>query len=285
MTTTALSAACLLCGSTTSRDVLLFDRPDQYEAAVGVTGEGYDRRWVQCGGCGFHYSQFSRDPKVLDTIYSSAYRGGDAGWRKASVEETFRRIVTLPESESETKFRVRWIKERVERIWASGLTPRPSPPYRALDIGGATGIFAYEFQDEHWKSHVIDPDEHGRFIEEKFGIPFRQQMYAPGAFAAPFHLISLIFALEHVSNPRGVLQSVRGDLAPGGLLYVEVPDEAAFHLKPTDDDIFNSCHLWMFGPRSLERLFEESGFDIYAFERTQTRRGHYALMALAGRRP
>ena len=274
--------ACLICHSRDKKIVFSYQEPDQYEVAAGISKDGYYRRWVNCTGCGFYYSLYSRNSAVLDRLYTSAYRDKQSLWRQGSAEEVFERVVGLPKEESETKFRVEWIKKRINHAWNSGLVKREVPPYRLLDIGGATGVFSYEFQDKDWRSCVIDSDENGMFIESKLNVPFLQRKYAPNSFGFPFHLISMIFVLEHITDPVGLLQDLHYDMGPNSFLYIEVPDEASFKFKPPEDDIFNSCHLWMFGPHTLLLLLGSCGFEVMALNRTKTKRGHYSLMVLAG---
>ena len=115
--------------------------------------------------------------------------------------------------------------------------------------------------------------------------PVPRALFEPrSARAWIYDLISLVYTLEHLADPFEALRSAAEGLRPGGLLFVEVPDALAFRLKPGDDDIFNACHLWMFDPVSLAQLLARYGFELFALERTHTVRGHYGLMALAGRR-
>lgn len=275
------TAQCMLCGSAKHRVVQAYTSPDPYEVAAGLASEGYFRFWLRCSGCGFHYSHYSRGPNALDKLYSSAYRSQAASWRRGTVEEVFDKVNALPEAESETKARVAWIKKSLADLWGSSLMNPASPPHRLLDIGGATGVFAYQFQDHTWKSYVVDPDENGQFLQDKFGITFLQRRYEAGLFRESFTLISLVFVLEHFPDPAAMLKQVRQDMTPDTLLYIEVPSEAAFERKRPDDDIFNACHLWMFGTESLVRFLGTCGFEVLTLHNTRTKRGHYSLMALA----
>jgi hypothetical protein len=271
---------CLICESASYRIIHSYDRPDAYERAAGLTGEGYWRQWVRCGECGFHYSRYSRAEDILNRFYKSAYRTKDAPWRSETTEETFNRVIALPEGQSETRARIRWIKEQIKDLHQSDLIHWEGPPYGMLDIGGATGVFAYHFQDEEWRSHVIDPADDGRFVETSLGIPYVQRPYETGSFDKPFELIAMVFVLEHLHQPMEILERTRKDMATDGLLYVEVPDAVVFRYKPAEDDIFNACHLWMFDPISLVRLLDRSGFDTLCLRRTRTVRGYYSLMVL-----
>jgi hypothetical protein len=273
---------CLLCGSTRAETVLAFDRPDQYELAVGVGEKGYGRRWERCRDCGLHYSRYSRDPGVIDRLYKEAYRDQRSAWRQESSHETFKKVIALPAGQSETRHRVAWVKEKVTAARAAGLVTSASPPWRLLDVGGASGVFAYEFVDDQWRAEVMDPSSAGQFLSEEFNIPYHRRPFARGALAPTYDLISLVYTLEHLADPLETLRSAQDGLRRGGFLFVEVPDAIAFRLKPGDDDIFNSCHLWMFDPATLTTLFTVCGFELFSMERVRTVRGHCGLMALAG---
>jgi len=276
--------ACVLCGDDRRAPLVRYEAPDAYEQAVGVASDNYHREWVTCSGCGFRYSRYARDPDVLDRLYDDAYRDTGAAWRGGSAEETFQRIVALPPEESETVARCGAIKSTIARLAKDDIHTLPERrPLRLLDVGGATGVFAYLFRDQDWSADIADPSAQGTFIA-KHGVTYHQQRLDAAFCGAPYDLISMIYVLEHVRDPRMVIEQAHRVLDASGLLYIEVPDEIAFEWKPPDDDIFNSCHLWMFGPVSLTRLLDACGFDPLEVRRIKTHRGHYALTALARRR-
>jgi len=275
---------CLICQSDDREVIFSYGEPDQYEVAVGVSKEEYFRKWVQCKQCGFYYLIYSREKNIIDKIYTSAYRDKNSPWRKDSPEEGFKRVIALPEGESETKFRVDWIKKNINNIWKDGLLKRDAPPYNVLDIGGGTGVFAYEFQDTNWVAHVIDPNKDSSFIKTKLHVPFIQNYYKPNSFDYKFNLISLIYLLEHLSDPVSLLESLHSDMTRNSFLFIEVPDAICFQHKPVEDDIFNSCHLWLFSPNTLSLLLDYCGFEVFNLYRMKTIRGHYALMVLASQK-
>jgi len=275
---------CLICQSKDYRVIFSYDEPDQYEVAVEVSKEGYFRKWVQCKQCGFYYSIYSREKNIIDKVYTSAYRDKNSSWRKDSPEERFKRVTALPEGESETKLRVNWIKKNINNNWEYGLLKQDTPPYNVLDIGGGTGVFAYEFQDTNWVMHVIDPNDDSSFIKTKFHIPLVQDYYKPNSFNCKFNLISLIYVLEHLKDPISLIKDLHNDMTSNSFLYIEVPDAICFKYKQAQDDIFNSCHLWMFSPNTLTPLLDRCGFEIFYLDRIKTKRGHYALMVLAGKK-
>jgi len=275
---------CQICGCASSKQIFCYKKPDKYELSVGVKpGKGYFRKWVCCTRCGFYYSLYSRDTKILDSIYTLAYRSTASSWRKETPEERFKKIISLPAKGSETKFRIDWIKKSISNIWKDGVLKKGKAPFKMLDIGGGSGVFAYEFRDKNWKSYVIDPNKGSIFLR-KLGIPLVQESYKPGKFRYKFDLISLNYALEHMKNPEKMLKDLSGDMKKNSLLFIEVPDSLCFRHRPCGDDIFNSCHLWFFSPGSMSILLHSCGFEIVKLCRMKTIRGHYALMLLAMKR-
>lgn len=269
----------MICDGPELHTVLSFDAPDRYEQAVGIGPEAYFRRWVRCARCGFHQSQYSRPEEALDRLYGQAYRDTQASWRGGSTEAVFERVIALPDDQSESVVRRDWILEGIARLTEVGSVAWSPGPRRLLDVGGATGTFAHAFSRAGWECSVVDPAESGRFLS-KHGITYRQAPYAPGLFPDPFHLVSLVFTLEHVRDPLAMLRDCARDAAPGGLVYVEVPDALAFVHRSPEDDIFNACHLWMFDPATLTTLMSRAGLAAAKLQRVRTLRGHLALMAL-----
>lgn len=274
---------CPLCKTVNNVDetvVVSYEKPDQYEIAVGVTEEEYWRKWVRCKYCSLIFSIYSRRVDAFDLLYEDLYRKpGAVPWRKLSVESTFDLVLALPPEKSETMHRVTYIKNKIEVLKKVNLFPHIKE-HRLLDVGGATGSFAHSFLDHEWKSYVMDPSPDGVFIE-KYGVQYKEGYFTSDSYYFKFDLISLVFVLEHVLEPADLLTEIRKSLPSHGLLYIEVPDEIAFEKVAQEDDIFNSCHLFMFGPRSIHLLLSQLGFELMSLDRTRTVRGHFALICLA----
>lgn len=274
---------CLLCGAGKYDVIFTYDAPDKYEEALGIEKRRYFRQWARCSNCGFCYSIYSRAVGAMDKIYTEKYRSTASLWRTETPLETFERIIALPLSESETKQRVMWLKERLAEAKRDSLGPSCSPPHDFLDVGGGAAIFAYEFMDSNWRAHIVDPAENLN-LAQKLHIPFKQDFYTQGLFGKRFCLLSMIYVLEHVLDPLSFLKTAFSDLKRHSYLFIEVPDSIAFRLKPKDDDIFNSCHLWMFNPETLAVILFRCGFETLHLRRLKTLRDHYAVMALAVKR-
>jgi hypothetical protein len=146
--------ACLFCNSTDMEVIFSYDKPDKYEVAVGVVQERYFRSWVKCTNCNFHYSIYSRDSKILDSIYLTEYRSGESDWRNSSVEDVFYYVKDLPKKESETSYRVEWIKNHIDQAWNGNWVKKTNTKlHRLLDVGGATDNICIE---RFWRSAKVE---------------------------------------------------------------------------------------------------------------------------------
>lgn len=80
-----------------------------------------------------------------------------------------------------------------------------------------------------------------------------------------FDLVILRHVIEHVRDPRFVLDRVHQLLRPGGLVYVATPDERALAAR-----VFGRYwhgydpprHVWVFRPAAVRRLLAEAEFDL-----------------------
>lgn len=81
-----------------------------------------------------------------------------------------------------------------------------------------------------------------------------------------FDLVVMSHVLEHLLDPRRVLQLIKGSLAPGGTLYVEVPNIPAESLTRYPDHgwapRFDEPHITFFSQLTLRDLLESSRFEV-----------------------
>ena len=92
----------------------------------------------------------------------------------------------------------------------------------------------------------------------------RQGLFPAGEFApGHFSLISCFQTLEHVAEPRALLESVRRLLQPRGAFVTVCHDHSAFvnRVLSTRSPIFDIEHLQLFSPRSLKKTLKAAGFE------------------------
>jgi hypothetical protein len=149
---------------------------------------------------------------------------------------------------------------------------------RLLDFGCGKGGFLARFQRQHpgWELAGCDVSERYR--------PFVEPVTGPGRFrvtplddaqppAGPFDLVTMFFVAEHLTDPAVTLARVSASLAPGGFLYLTVPNVLVNSI-----DAFLADHLSHFSTPSLTALLQRCGLrPVVVSEHHQA--GQITLMA------
>jgi len=153
---------------------------------------------------------------------------------------------------------------------------------RVLDVGCGRGESLVAARDAGWAGIGVDPTErfvaHGRDV---FGVDVRVGLLdAVDEPPASFDLVLFSGVLEHSYEPVGLLRGAHKLLAPGGLVYVDVPNESsayarlgraaqrmrghdwALALSPT----FAPYHVVGFSQRALRVAFEHAGFSLVSLD-------------------
>lgn len=140
--------------------------------------------------------------------------------------------------------------------WRAARIASIVPRGRVLDYGCGAGTFVRALA-ARGRHEVFGFDPNLAADGERL---FRS--WTEAAAAGPYDLITFWHSLEHLENPRAVIETCGRSLSPGGRLFVCVPDfgsrqarqgSAWFHLDLPR-------HLWHFDRSSLDRLLRESGF-------------------------
>lgn len=130
---------------------------------------------------------------------------------------------------------------------------------RMLDVGCGNGatIRAFGQVAPGWTKAGTEFD--GKYRAEVESIPSTEPLYVgpvedvPGAF----DVITMIHVLEHIVDPVAVLATLRGKLAPGGLLLIEVP-----HHPANPFELLIADHRSHFTADSLTRALVAAGYEI-----------------------
>lgn len=167
-------------------------------------------------------------------------------------------------------------------------------PGKLLDVGPGTGVFLYLAGLEYgWDPTGIDLcQEAADKAESEFGVAvdvgdFFELDYAPATFAA----VTMLDMLEHTLDPPATLRRAYELLAPGGLLYVVVPNHRCLLTVILDawiraggplrrfflDRLYVAPHVFYFNPRNLRRAVEDAGFEIVGVRGGNVYLGRYLL--------
>jgi 2-polyprenyl-3-methyl-5-hydroxy-6-metoxy-1,4-benzoquinol methylase len=140
-----------------------------------------------------------------------------------------------------------------------------------LDLGCSSGAFLVTLKGASWTLSGIEMSEGAakqaaaRSGAEVFVGDILDAPFAPSSF----DVITCFDVLEHVYEPRKVMEKVRQWLKPGGIFYTLVPN-----IECGEARIFKSYwyglelprHLSHFSPRSLRYLAESVGLTVASLE-------------------
>jgi 2-polyprenyl-3-methyl-5-hydroxy-6-metoxy-1,4-benzoquinol methylase len=140
-------------------------------------------------------------------------------------------------------------------------------PGRLLDVGCATGVFAELACARGWQVTGLDasPWAIARARERCPRATFVAGLIEDAPFAgSTFGVITMWDVMEHVRSPRDTLRHLHECLAPGGMVYLNVPnaDSAVARLMGRHWILLLREHLWYFSPATMTRLLNDAGFDL-----------------------
>lgn len=219
---------CPFCGSGEKQGAVAglpnFHRPDCKQTF------GFSR----CAKCGLVYL----DPRAedLELVYGDEYHKHQAVARRPGVLKSYTRRLMhrvflgyppqpLGAGMLKRLWAARWARYRDEHghmcvPWAGAKRGR------LLDVGSGSGEKAVKFAYVGWQVTGVETDrEAAKRACASYPIDVRggylhEQHFPDGSFDA----VTLLFVLEHVPDPLGVLKEIRRVLAPGGALMIDVPN-------------------------------------------------------------
>lgn len=230
------------------------------ESAGIVVGEkgrfGMAVRNVCCETCATVYVSPRPTATAMAEYYRSTYRAhyGAAGYADASGKGL------TPGMPGYEEALLRWHRQQADN--ALSLVPMAEGA-RVLEIGCRQGK-TLELLRESRKilAFGIEPGAEEAERARQAGIECftgALEEYEPGE--QRFDHVQWFHVLEHVHEPLAALLKLRSLLAPGGTLFIEVPNV----YQPyglLEENFFQNVHLVSYSPRTLPALLRRAGFDV-----------------------
>jgi len=139
---------------------------------------------------------------------------------------------------------------------------------RLLDIGCGYGFFLNKMARRGWAVEGIEVSRPGReYAGKTLGLSVHSKPLGEMAFPGEcFDVVTLFYVIEHVHDPKMILQEVYRILKPGGMILLRWP-----HSTPVvkilgpfakSFDIYHTpFHLYDFNPKAMQQLLEKCGFS------------------------
>lgn len=145
---------------------------------------------------------------------------------------------------------------------------------KLLDCGAATGFLLEIAKERGLEPYGIELSEFGaNAIAEKFGKDraFRGEIENatfPDANGAAFQAITMCDYIEHVRDPKRVLERAHAMLAPGGVIGLTTPDTGSLSRRGLGKgwSHYKVEHLYYFGRDNIAKLLERAGYTDIEFK-------------------
>jgi len=149
------------------------------------------------------------------------------------------------------------------------------PNRKLLDFGCGAGGFLLKTQSITSLSHGLEPEQRlcDHFHANGLKV-FSNLKETCGAISEKYDVITIFHVLEHIPDPKGVLNELGKLLADGGQIIMEVPnaDDALltlYHNEPFSNFTYWSCHLYLYNMETLQMLFDLTNLKVNYIEQIQ----------------
>jgi SAM-dependent methyltransferase len=243
---------CDVCGGARTR--LLF--PQRFVTmSEGSLFSGYDV--VACEDCGHCYADRLPSQEVFDRYYrdmSKYEMPSDAGQPSGPSEFDVARF----------RFTVGKIRGFL-----------PDQKAKIFEIGCATGLLLSQLKEAGYGGVMgLDPSPVcSRLADELYGVPVKTGAISDDlSDVGTVDLLILIGVMEHIRDLGAALRKMSGLLAPGGKVFITVPD-ASMYFAGDDAPFqeFSMEHINYFGPGCLSNLMARHGFKTLFTEQGMQR--------------
>lgn len=278
--------ACPLCGSSSNR-LLVVTRDTTYD----VRGEF---RIVACEDCGHMFLNPRPADSSLMLCYPEEYAPYDdqddaeglpvkekSRLQEADAKDEHESRSTSAKSPRSSLLRwVPWIRSFLNWLGqenATWLSPAVEPGVsKMLEVGCAHGGFLMQAKEKGWLVDGVEPSALAAKLARSKGFDVFEGTLAEAQLpSASRDQVAMWMVLEHVPNPREVVEEVARILKPGGYFAFSVPNGTTWerwiwgrHWLGYDA----SRHLQIFTPRTLRSLLVDAGFEaIEVIHQSNTR--------------
>lgn len=137
---------------------------------------------------------------------------------------------------------------------------------RLLDVGASTGAVVKTARECGFEAYGIEPSvEACRLAIEHVGVELHCGTLDDNPYGGGFDVVMLADVLEHVPEPRRLLQQIHEVLVPGGIVAIETPTTSALGYELERGGwpmVLPLEHINLFNEHCGELMLHEAGFRI-----------------------
>ena len=230
-----MQTGCDICGSVENTE--LFEAYDRLK----VTDQPFSLS--RCSGCGVIRTLPEMKEEDLAPYYAEDYWGGKGEPKVEWIRKSQRE-------------KIKFLKKCVT---AGG---------KILDVGCGSGLFLRALDSGIWERYGVEIGETAAAAAARHlgdDRIFRGNLSEARYVRATFDVVTFWASIEHMNNPREMIQETGKILKPGGLLIIQVPNAGGYQARWFKDAWFAldvPRHRYHFTRDILSKLLEESHFKI-----------------------
>jgi SAM-dependent methyltransferase len=135
-----------------------------------------------------------------------------------------------------------------------------------LDLGCWVGFLLAEARERGWNTVGVEPSEFGStYARERLGLEvIRADLLAAPLPPASFDAVTLGDVIEHLTVPAEALDRIRSLLAPGGVIWLALPDAGSRVARAMGRRWWSviPTHVQYFTRGSIAALLSRTGFEV-----------------------
>ena len=217
--------------------------------------EIYGFNYVECLGCSLVYISNPPSASEIECLYNSIFYNEMENSLYGDPEISQYRVnnIAVP--------KVEYVEECIGKKGAW------------LDIGCGTGEIIAAAHRRGWRVHGIETNERAAEMgRNRFGVPISTEFvteHEVRSLVGNFDVVSMFGVLEHIKQPRPVIEAISTHLDPNAVLVIEVPHYPSVSAlsqitfpQLVDRILAPPMHLMIFSLHALAKLLHQYGLTV-----------------------
>ncbi len=221
---------------------------------------------IECKDCGYIHFKNKPTKEELDDFYSKMYWEIEENLKLKANYTDATSILTDEEILNDKKF------NEMFNIFEK-LIDKKSSNKRMLSIGCGPTLITHFFALKGYETLYIEPSDHAVELLDKYNLKGFKSSFEDFDFESigTFDFIDISFVLEHISEPRELIENARKCLNKGGVMKLAIPNDfSPTHLAYLSKEnskpewITYPDHINYFNFKSFKNLIEKVGLkELY----------------------
>ena len=133
-----------------------------------------------------------------------------------------------------------------------------------LDFGCGGGGFLLKIKNHCSKCEGVEKDKSFVKVMTEQGFKIYNDI---NELEEKYDIITLFHVLEHLKDPKEMLNRLSKHLNPNGVIIIEVPQSndallSLYKCKPFTEFTYWGCHLFLFNNNTLKKVIEDSRLNV-----------------------